>query len=130
MQTGATDIDECSCNVGYYAVQQGASASSSSSDGEYLGNATAGPHDSELLVCQACGVGANCSIDGLTTRTLPLLSGYWRAKLTSQSIYRCKDASSGDSGCVGGTESLCKPTLTGATHTCSTAHTPIRVPAI
>ena len=117
LQTGATDIDQCSCNVGYYAVPQGVSRWSAGGDRGESSNLTAASGETLSLVCQVCGVGSNCSVDGLTTSTLPLLSGYWRTKPTSQSIYRCFDASSGNSGCVGGTDRLCKPTLTGVAPT-------------
>ena len=120
-QTGATGIDTCTCIVGYYSVLPVATDSDqldvSSSNGAGL-NSTVSPNalapvGAPSFECRRCGAGINCSVEGLATRTLPLLPGYWRASPNSSNTYRCPDASSGNSGCVGGTINLCKPSLTG-----------------
>ena len=118
-QTGATGIDACSCIVGYYRQLPGVAetasqaASTSASDGASTSAPLSPSTGAETFDCRRCNVGTNCTVEGLATSTLPLLPGYWRASPRSPSAYRCPDATSGNSGCIGGTHTLCKPTLTG-----------------
>ena len=83
---GASHAANCSCEVGFVRVNSS---------------------------CVLCPDGASCTSAGTAVDLLPLLTGYWRFSNSSLSIYRCPDASDENSGCIGGTGSLCKDTLEG-----------------
>ena len=78
---GASRVEECECNVGYY---NNGSASE--------------------IECVLCGTGAVCEVSGVTRATMPLDAGYWRLSTESTEIKRCPDAAhASGSACVGGT---------------------------
>jgi hypothetical protein len=78
---GASRVEECECNVGYY---NNGSASE--------------------IKCVLCGTGAVCEVSGVTRATMPLDAGYWRSSNESTEIKRCPDAAhASGSACVGGT---------------------------
>ena len=66
--------------------------------------------------CVLCTAGANCTTPALTLVSLPLKMGYYRTSKVSADLRRCPDASSSESGCVGGVgdgEGPCKAWLAG-----------------
>ena len=91
LELNSTSIDDCVCEAGFYR-----SASSGS------------------FTCEECPAGTDCSAGGVTLRSLPLRSGYYRLNRESSDVRRCPDESYGEaSGCRSGNEAPCLPTLTG-----------------
>ena len=85
---GSSSIDACRCKSGYYNQQTA----------------------DDAVECAVCPVGGNCSAEGATLGTLPLLKGFWRTGPTSANLLACPDSSSDDSACIGGSSvELCKP---------------------
>ena len=76
-ETGATSDSDCVCDANYYK------------------------DDLHTPSCIYCQPGANCTVEGLTLRTLPLRPGYWRWGAGSRKIFVCPEASA----CPGGAPS-------------------------
>ena len=86
---------ECRCDVGFVRT---------------VVNASSG-----ALGCIRCPDGTECTSLGTTLVTLHLKPGYWRHSVNTSAVYRCPDAGSPTTGCIGGSNaSTCKPSLAGA----------------